>query len=455
LTIDSCYLVILRASEASREAVLDMSSRQARTVKIIMSKQFSTILDKCISDLREGKSLEDCLKNYPKSRGELKPLLKMMDNLRASQTPSLSFIKKAELKEELLSSIRKAKSEQLAAREPKLGFNWNQIHFAKPALVTIGITVFLIISGVLVYASSSSSPSSPLYPVKMAVEKVRLALISNSGQKAELHLRFAEQKVEEIERIAKSDKNVELKLNEVKNNYQENIIQATQIAISRKDPKLLEDCQKSISQNQIALKKIQTKLPKEDKGGKEDKVSVDGPIESALTASEEQENQILSLQKSPQFKAQEQIEELDKLVASLAIDVEKDKDSISGDDVENNLEKCQNNLKKAKELYEREEYEEALNITQETKILVNQTQYLLTLVVILKQDKNLVKDISEKVSKMTSDEDVDEIKTKLEQAKTSLDKVSALLEKGEFVQAESVLKEGEGYINQVREMMIE
>jgi len=420
-----------------------------------MSKQFSTILDKCISDLREGKSLEDCLKNYPKSRGELKPLLKMMDNLRASQTPSLSFIKKAELKEELLSSVRKAKSEQLAAREPKLGFNWNQIHFAKPALVTIGITVFLIISGVLVYASSSSSPSSPLYPVKMAVEKVRLALISNSGQKAELHLRFAEQKVEEIERIAKSDKNVELKLNEVKNNYQENIIQATQIAISRKDPKLLEDCQKSISQNQIALKKIQTKLPKEDKGGKEDKVSVDGPIESALTASEEQENQILSLQKSPQFKAQEQIEELDKLVASLAIDVEKDKDSISGDDVENNLEKCQNNLKKAKELYEREEYEEALNITQETKILVNQTQYLLTLVVILKQDKNLVKDISEKVSKMTSDEDVDEIKTKLEQAKTSLDKVSALLEKGEFVQAESVLKEGEGYINQVREMMIE
>jgi len=420
-----------------------------------MSKQFSTILDKCISDLREGKSLEDCLKNYPKSRGELKPLLKMMDNLRASQTPSLSFIKKAELKEELLSSVRKAKSEQLAAREPKLGFNWNQIHFAKPALVTIGITVFLIISGVLVYASSSSSPSSPLYPVKMAVEKVRLALISNSGQKAELHLRFAEQKVEEIERIAKSDKNVELKLNEVKNNYQENIIQATQIAISRKDPKLLEDCQKSISQNQIALKKIQTKLPKEDKGGKEDKVSVDGPIESALTASEEQENQILSLQESPQFKAQEQIEELDKLIASLAIDVEKDKDSISGDDVENNLEKCQNNLKKAKELYEREEYEEALNITQETKILVNQTQYLLTLVVILKQDKNLVKDISEKVSKMTSDEDVDEIKTKLEQAKTSLDKVSALLEKGEFVQAESVLKEGEGYINQVREMMIE
>jgi len=417
-----------------------------------MIKQFSTILDKCISDLREGRSLEDCLKNYPKSRGELKPLLKMMDNLRASQTPSLSFIKKAELKEELLSSIRKAKSEQLAAREPKLGFDWGQFHFTKPVFVTIGIAAFLIISGALVYASSFSSPSSPLYPVKMAVEKVRLALISNSGQKAELHLRFAEQKVEEIERIAKSDKNVELKLNEVKNNYQENIIQATQIAISRKDPKLLEDCQKSISQNQIALKKIQTKLPKEDKGGKEDKVSVDGPIESALTASEEQENQILSLQESPQFKAQEQIEELDKLVASLAIDVEKDKDSISGDDVGNNLEKCQNNLKKAEELYEKEEYEEALNITQETKILVNQTQYLLTLIVILKQDKNLVKDISEKVSKMTSDEDVDEIKTKLEQAKTSLDKISALLEKGEFVQAESVLKEGEGYINQVQKM---
>ena len=126
-----------------------------------MSKQFSTILDKCISDLREGKSLEDCLENYPKSRGELKPLLKMMDNLRASQTPSLSFIKKAELKEELLSSIRKVKSEQLAAREPKLGFDWGQFHFTKPAFVTVGIAAFLVISGTLVYACLLYTSPSP------------------------------------------------------------------------------------------------------------------------------------------------------------------------------------------------------------------------------------------------------------------------------------------------------
>jgi len=415
-----------------------------------MIKQFSTILDKCINELREGKSIEDCLRNYPKFRDELKSLVKIVDNLKSFQTPSLPFIKKAELKEELLSSIRKAKSEQPEAAEPRLGFDWRQIHFARPAFAVIGIIAFLIVSGTLVYASSFSSPSSPLYPIKMAVERVRLALASDPEQKAELHLKFAEQKIEEIEKVAESKKNVELKLkiDEIKKDYQENITQATQIAISKKDPKLLKDCQKSISQNQVALKKIQTKIPKEDKASTE-------PIKSALTASREQENQILSLQESPQFKAQEQIEELDKLIANLALDVEKNKDLISGSDVGNNLEKCQNNLKKAKELYGREKYEEALKIAQETKILVSQNQYLLTLVVILKQDRNLVKDISEKVSKMELDENVDGIKNKLEQAKTSLDKVSTFLERGEFVRAESVLKEGEGYIGQVQEMMSE
>jgi len=57
-------------------------------------------------------------------------------------------------------------------------------------------------AGGVAFASADSLPNSPIYPVKLATEQVRLALTSSPAGKAALHLELAHERVREMARLA-------------------------------------------------------------------------------------------------------------------------------------------------------------------------------------------------------------------------------------------------------------
>lgn len=79
--------------------------------------------------------------------------------------------------------------------------NRNLVRFV---ILILGIAVFLFgsisITGV---AAQSSIPGDALYPVKTSIEQTRLSLAQDAGERAQLKMVFAEQRLEEIDALIK------------------------------------------------------------------------------------------------------------------------------------------------------------------------------------------------------------------------------------------------------------
>ena len=76
----------------------------------------------------------------------------------------------------------------------------------RPVMVGVGLFV-LVIGGSLssVSASSESVPGDVLYPVKIATERMQLTLASSTEKRAELHIEFADRRLEEITDLRSSE----------------------------------------------------------------------------------------------------------------------------------------------------------------------------------------------------------------------------------------------------------
>jgi hypothetical protein len=74
------------------------------------------------------------------------------------------------------------------------------------ATAVIAVLIFVLVSGSTVAAAGGSMPDGPLYPVKLATEKVRLALTPSALGKAELYAKLADKRVTEIIKMADKGK---------------------------------------------------------------------------------------------------------------------------------------------------------------------------------------------------------------------------------------------------------
>jgi len=85
-------------------------------------------------------------------------------------------------------------------------------NFFQKERVTMFATILVIISLLLggtsatVYASQTSMPDQPLYAVKMWTEQVRSTFSTSPDHRYELMLRFADQRVDEMERMTRAGK---------------------------------------------------------------------------------------------------------------------------------------------------------------------------------------------------------------------------------------------------------
>jgi len=176
-----------------------------------VNKNFDDILDNCINQIKLGNDdIDGCLAKYPEYSEELKSHLHTFYAIAKIPKPIPSPQFKLEAKSRLL---KQAKSKKLIYL-PLRGVKPRRFQSLKTALVQIAATVLIVVllSGGVAMASANSLPNSPLYPVKIATESVQLALTLNQVTKAELHLRFAERRLEEITRTFSHENKEEIKL---------------------------------------------------------------------------------------------------------------------------------------------------------------------------------------------------------------------------------------------------
>jgi hypothetical protein len=171
-------------------------------------KKRENILIECITDIKSGKAtLNECLDRYPSQRQELEPLLKVALNIQPPPDLQLDTNYKQASKARLLEQIRTTKQKEKRPAANIFSFGLPQ-HFAWariPISILIAVILLSTIAGGTAYASQSSLPGDLLYPVKTTTEDVRLFLAGNPSMKAELSLKFAQHRLEEMNQLANKD----------------------------------------------------------------------------------------------------------------------------------------------------------------------------------------------------------------------------------------------------------
>jgi len=161
-----------------------------------MSKksEFDNILNECLERLISGESIETCLADYPAYADELEPLLRTVVDARkvASVEPHQEFRERSGY--DFQAAIREM--------EPERAWGFFAWFPRWAAITTVVVVVILLAATGTAVASINSLPDEPLYQVKLATEAVRLAFTPSSLGKAELYASFADERVEEIVRMA-------------------------------------------------------------------------------------------------------------------------------------------------------------------------------------------------------------------------------------------------------------
>ena len=163
-------------------------------------KEFDNILDECLERiLTKGETVEQCLASYPEQAAELEPLLQTA----LSTKETLAIKPRPEFRERDRYQLRAALQEMEEKRQRRFAFfSWQP----RWATVVVMVLIILLASSGTVAAAGNSMPDEPLYPVKLATERVRLALTPSALGKAELYARLADKRVTEIIKMADKGK---------------------------------------------------------------------------------------------------------------------------------------------------------------------------------------------------------------------------------------------------------
>lgn len=154
------------------------------------------VLARCIDEVLSGRSTaEDCLLRYPELRDELRPLLEVALSIQPPKVvPSPEFRRRLRLR--LLEVMAPAKPYE-GRKEVTRGWFSSLLSVRIVAVLLLAFVV-LTTGTVSVYAAQSSLPGDMLYPVKVGVEKLQVAVTLNPEDKAYLHLKLAQRRIDEV-----------------------------------------------------------------------------------------------------------------------------------------------------------------------------------------------------------------------------------------------------------------
>lgn len=151
------------------------------------------VLDRCLEEIEDGKSLEEVLSRHPEHAPELRPLLETFAAIRAVPKPQPGA---GALHGALVRAGKYIPDERRSWHFDLARFAVPRFLFSRAAAVVLA--GFLAAGVSLAGASASALPGDLLYPVKLAAEKVRITLAVDPQGRAELRLAFSRERMEEL-----------------------------------------------------------------------------------------------------------------------------------------------------------------------------------------------------------------------------------------------------------------
>jgi hypothetical protein len=172
-----------------------------------MSNHLAAVLSRGIERLAQGQTIEqymghvDARNLSPQERQELHELLELSARLLPLREVAIPAAPaRAANRARFLSQAVQFKE---GARERSAQPGWRFPAQLRRGLVGVAVSLalLLVLSSGAVSAAAASLPGSPLYPLKLTVEDVRLSLTSNPPARASLYLRFANERTNEMLRL--------------------------------------------------------------------------------------------------------------------------------------------------------------------------------------------------------------------------------------------------------------
>ncbi|MBU2507279.1 MAG: hypothetical protein KJ799_11215 [Bacteroidetes bacterium] len=167
-----------------------------------MEQNAELLLDICISEMQKGKSIEECLAEYPQYASQLKPLLQLVKQIEALPQPAPS---PEAISSTLINIGKEIAQLTITAETPVVrGKKRKTISFfnifQKPKLMWAfnAALILIVVLFSVATISANSVPGDILYPVKLATEKVKFLLTFDSEKKAELRLTFSDKRLQEM-----------------------------------------------------------------------------------------------------------------------------------------------------------------------------------------------------------------------------------------------------------------
>lgn len=157
-----------------------------------MKKKIEEILDILIEEIKEGKGVEESLKEYPEYADELKTLLLLAGNIERTPRPEVDPVA-------FNRTMAKVNSlEEQSALKNAL-FALRTLIFRPVVLRAASIVlIFTFILSMTFSFSANSLPGDFLYPVRCFGEKAQLVMTFSNEGKAELHLKLADRRAEDF-----------------------------------------------------------------------------------------------------------------------------------------------------------------------------------------------------------------------------------------------------------------
>ena len=194
-----------------------------------MREDLKDILDDCLDRITTGgESVEQCLECYPDRSRELEPLLRAA----LSAKKALSAEPRRQFQHEAKTRFLYALAQKGEKGKHGWGF-WGWHH--RWAMAIVAVFALVIMCGSTVGASTNALPGDLLYPVKIATEKIQAFFTFGSDAKAELYLKLAERRVEEIEILAEKKQDIPRYVLSVMNSNTDNALSITSRDGSSKD----------------------------------------------------------------------------------------------------------------------------------------------------------------------------------------------------------------------------
>lgn len=156
-----------------------------------MKKRIEEILDIIINEVKEGKTINDCLKQYPEHADKLKPLLLLAKGIEETPEPEINL---AAFKKTM---AKVNQYEENPIRKPLFVLGTSM---TKPSIrrIAFAVLIFTFTIALTFSFSAYSLPGDTLYPVKRLGEKTQLAMTLRDESKARLHIKLANRRTEDF-----------------------------------------------------------------------------------------------------------------------------------------------------------------------------------------------------------------------------------------------------------------